>query len=102
MKLKRIQSGVYETPDRRFRVEREGYEQLRDDEQTAAIAAGDARYRGSMSSEGSSIYHSGVGVTHYYAPEVPVWMVFEGGSEDHKGHMFDTLREAREYISTRY
>lgn len=102
MKLKRIQSGVYETADARFRVEREGYEQLRDDAQTAAIESGDQRFGGSVAREGSSIYHSRTGTTHYYAPEVPVWMVFEGGSEDHQGNMFDTLREARDYISSRY
>lgn len=101
MKLKRIQAGLYTTEDGAWRIEKDGYEQMRSDEAVARIGQGDERYTGgSAVSEGSSIYHSGSGSTLYYEPEEPVWLIFKGDSDDHQGEMWDTLREARARLET--
>lgn len=103
LKLKKIRAGLYQTLDGRFLIENDGYEPMRSEEQEARIQSGDRRYTGgSTFSEGSSVYSSGTGSTTYYAPEEACWIVFQDGSEDHHGNLFDTLREARAHIERVY
>lgn len=89
MKLKRIQSGVYETEDGKYRIERDGYEPVRTAEQEYKITVGsDARLTGGHR-------HDNV----YYAPEEVCWVVLEG---EQNLHMADTLKECRGWIERQY
>lgn len=78
--LKRIQPGIYETPDGTYRVFKDGYEPVRDTEPP------DGRFR-----------------TGYYdfvhlGPEEVAWIIVKTSRPEDNLAITDTLREAKTWI----